>query len=144
MASNRRTLKAYVRYDGTGKIIPGSLILSRIKPKVGNWVETVAYECCNELTTTTTTTTLDPNCIYFTIEATEGNLDFSFNIIVNNSGPDLTGTVTWGDGVVDMFTIPTDSSSNIPHTFSSIGSYSGTLCVSDPTIITKISSQFND
>lgn len=57
MASNRRTLKAYVRYDGTGKIIPGSLILSRVKPKVGNWIETAAYECCNPTTTSTTTPT---------------------------------------------------------------------------------------
>lgn len=56
--SNKRDLKAYVRYDGTNRIIPGSLILSRVKPKVGNWVEIDAYECCNY--TTTTTTTLAP------------------------------------------------------------------------------------
>jgi len=47
MASNKRSLKAYVRYDGTGRIIPGSLILNRFKPAVGNWSETPAYECCN-------------------------------------------------------------------------------------------------
>jgi hypothetical protein len=50
-------LKAYVRYDGTGRIIPGSLILNRFKPKVGNWQETPDYECCNFIPTTTTTTT---------------------------------------------------------------------------------------
>jgi len=49
MATNKRTLKAYVRFDGTGKIIPGSLILQRSKPKVGNWKEILAYECCNSL-----------------------------------------------------------------------------------------------
>lgn len=54
MASNKRILKAYVRYDGTGRVVPGSLILSRIKPKVGRWTETTAYECCNSTTTTTT------------------------------------------------------------------------------------------
>jgi len=47
MASNKRSLQAYVRYDGNGRIIPGSLILNRFKPEVGNWSETPAYECCN-------------------------------------------------------------------------------------------------
>jgi len=47
MASNKRSLQAYVRYDGNGRIIPGSLILNRFKPAVGNWQETPAYECCN-------------------------------------------------------------------------------------------------
>lgn len=48
--SNKRDLKAYVRYDGTGRVISGSLILQRNKPKVGNWIETPAYECCNPST----------------------------------------------------------------------------------------------
>jgi hypothetical protein len=48
MASNKRINKAYVRYDGSGRVIPGSLILNRFKPKVGNWQETPAYLCCNE------------------------------------------------------------------------------------------------
>ena len=55
MATNNK-LKAYVRYDGTGRVIAGSLILQRFKPKVGNWQEIDAYECCNPTTTTTTTT----------------------------------------------------------------------------------------
>jgi hypothetical protein len=45
--SNKRINKAYVRFDGTGRVIAGSLILSRLKPKVGNWKEIPAYECCN-------------------------------------------------------------------------------------------------
>jgi len=45
--SNKRINKAYVRYDGTGRVIPGSLILNRFKPAVGNWSEIPAYECCN-------------------------------------------------------------------------------------------------
>lgn len=55
MASNKRSLKAFVRYDGTGRLISGSLILQAKKPKVGDWVEIDAYECCNPTTTTTTT-----------------------------------------------------------------------------------------
>ncbi len=54
MATNNK-LKAYVRYDGTGRVIAGSLILQRSKPKVGNWKEIPANECCNPTTTTTTT-----------------------------------------------------------------------------------------
>ena len=55
-AYNTKDLKAYVRFDGTGRVVPGSLILRRQKPKVGKWVEIPAYECCNPTTTTTTTT----------------------------------------------------------------------------------------
>ena len=47
MASNKKDLKAYVRYDGTGRLISGSLILQRFKPKVGNWKQIGAYECCD-------------------------------------------------------------------------------------------------
>ena len=47
MTPNKRDLKAYSRFDGTGRIVPGSLVLRRNKPKVGNWVEVQAYECCN-------------------------------------------------------------------------------------------------
>jgi hypothetical protein len=57
MASiNSRPLKAYVRFDGTGRIVPSSLILRRKMPKVGKWVEIPAYECCNPTTTTTSST----------------------------------------------------------------------------------------
>lgn len=54
MASNKRELKAFVRFDGTGRVVSSSLILARKKPKVGNWKEIDAYECCNTTTTTTT------------------------------------------------------------------------------------------
>jgi len=56
MATNKRDLKAYVRFDGTGRVVPGSLVLRRNKPKVGNWKEIQGYECCNPTTTTSTTT----------------------------------------------------------------------------------------
>ena len=46
MARNNK-LKAYVRYDGNGRIISGSLILQRFKPAVGKWQEIDANECCN-------------------------------------------------------------------------------------------------
>ena len=54
---NTRPLKAFVRFDGSGRIVAGSLILRKNKPKVGKWKEIPAYECCNFTTTTTTTAT---------------------------------------------------------------------------------------
>jgi len=53
---DKRPLKAYVRFDGTGRIVAGSLILRRKMPKVGKWMEIPAYRCCNPSTTSTTTT----------------------------------------------------------------------------------------
>ena len=55
---NSRPLKAFVRFDGSGRIVAGSLILRKNKPKVGKWKEIPAYECCNPTTTTTTTAVL--------------------------------------------------------------------------------------
>ena len=54
---NNQRLKAFVRFDGSGRVVAGSLILRKAKPKVGKWHEIQAYECCNYVPTTTTTTT---------------------------------------------------------------------------------------
>lgn len=55
--SNRRFLKGFVRIDGSGRVVPSTLILRKNKPKVGKWTEVTAYECCNFTSTTTTSTT---------------------------------------------------------------------------------------
>jgi len=47
MANSKRDLKAFLRYDGSGRVIQGSLILRRNKPKVGNWTQVQAHECCD-------------------------------------------------------------------------------------------------
>lgn len=57
MANDRR-LRAFVRYDGSGRVVPGSMVLRKKKPRVGRWNEITTYECCNDVTTTTTTTTV--------------------------------------------------------------------------------------
>jgi hypothetical protein len=88
MANNNK-LKAFVRYDGTGRVIAGSLILQRFKPKVGDWVEIDANECCNYVpttststsssTTTTTTTPTPGGCFCYTISnETAGTLLYSY------------------------------------------------------------------
>lgn len=47
---NKRLLKAFVRFDGSGRIVAGSLILRKKMPTVGKWKEIVANECCNSTT----------------------------------------------------------------------------------------------
>ena len=59
--TNKRDLKAYSRFDGTGRIVPGSTVLRRIKPKNGNWIEVQAYECCNPGGGTFTTEVVFPS-----------------------------------------------------------------------------------
>ena len=44
---NNRPLKAYVRFDGSGRAVASSLIWRKNKPKVGKWKEVQGYECCN-------------------------------------------------------------------------------------------------
>ena len=58
MANNKRELKAWVRYNSLGQIVPGSNILARKAPKVGHWERIQAYQCCE--TTTSTTTNVAP------------------------------------------------------------------------------------
>lgn len=55
----KRDLKAYVRFDGTGKVVAGSLVFRSKKPsgKFKELINPSAYECCNTTTTTTTSTT---------------------------------------------------------------------------------------
>ncbi len=86
---NTRPLKAFVRFDGSGRIVAGSLVLRKNKPKVGKWREILAYECCNYVPTTTTTTTVVPsttttttlgiNCVEYIVSndsATPGYLSY--------------------------------------------------------------------
>lgn len=58
--ANKKDLRAFVRIDGSGRVVSSSLVLRRAKPKVGKWMEVRAYECCDpqyDTTTTSTTTT---------------------------------------------------------------------------------------
>lgn len=104
---NNKRLKAFVRYDGTGRVVPSSLILARFKPKVGNYKEIDAYECCNPGSTTTTTsssttstTTTNPGYYTWTVYFGEGELDAcnqEVSSTVYTSGPDFTGSVLYTD-----------------------------------------------
>jgi hypothetical protein len=97
MANSNNRLKAYVRYDGTGRVIAGSLILQRFKPAVGNWVEIDASECCNYVPTTTTTTTATPTTTT-TTTVLSGCLEY--NVVVPDGG---SGTLSGVDCVGNPF-----------------------------------------
>ena len=45
MINQTKDLKAFVRYDGSGRVVSSSLILRKTKPKVGNWKQVQGYEC---------------------------------------------------------------------------------------------------
>jgi hypothetical protein len=86
-SNNNNKLKAFVRFDGTGRIIPSSLIVQAFKPAVGNYVEIDAKECCNS-------NVLPSNCIEFVVDTTDGT-EFTFSF--NTSVP-INFTISWGDG----------------------------------------------
>ena len=52
-----KDLKAYVRYDGSGRVVAGSLVFRKKKPKNGRWQEISSNLCCNANPSSTTTTT---------------------------------------------------------------------------------------
>ena len=53
--ANINRLKAWVRYDGKGRLVGGGPILQESKPKNGDWVEIDSLICCGPNPSTTTT-----------------------------------------------------------------------------------------
>jgi predicted heme/steroid binding protein len=86
MATNNRPLKAYVRYDGSGRAVSSSLIWRKNKPKVGNWKEVQGYECCNDYSTS------------FTLQGTESAINFVTTLYLKCNNL-LTGVIFSGWGV---------------------------------------------
>lgn len=97
MTPNKRDLKAYVRFDGTGRIVPGSLVLRRTKPKNGTWKEIEAYECCIPSASCT-----EP--LLLTITPDEGFFEFGMRVASTNT---VKGTIEWGDGTSEAFDFTT-------------------------------------
>ncbi len=58
--NNNNKLKAFVRFDGSGRIVSSSLIVQAFKPKVGNYVAPTTTTTTTATPTTTTTTTVAP------------------------------------------------------------------------------------
>jgi hypothetical protein len=118
-----RPLKAFVRFDGSGRIVAGSLILRRKKPKVGKWVEIPAYECCNPTTTTTTTgvpvtTTTTTAAPTTTTTTTEAPVCIEYTIVVPDGGSaSISGVDCEGNNFSGL---PLTGPINAPYCFRSV------------------------
>lgn len=76
MANNQKKLKAFVRYDGSGRVVASSLILRKNKPRVGRWFEIPTYDCCNDTTSSTTTVAPTTTTTSTTSGLFSGNVNF--------------------------------------------------------------------
>jgi hypothetical protein len=95
--ANQRDLKAFVRYDGSGRVVAGSLVLRKKKPKVGRWEEILTYECCNDAPITSTTTTTQ-NITQWSASVWEGYVNACTN------SPGSTNTVYTADNTIGIGT----------------------------------------
>lgn len=130
---NNKRLKAYVRYDGTGRVVPSSLILARFKPKVGNYKEIDAYECCNE--------TFPTNCIEFVVNTTDG---VDFGMSVRSNEVEFNYTVNWGDGTTGEGSSG-EGFAELLHDFpEENASYTVRLCFDNPLVINDLEFYGND
>ena len=131
MGSNQN-LKAYVRYDGQKKIVPGSLILRENKPTTGTFVEVMPVNlCCG-------TTNVCDSCVTLqgVGEIGEESSFYGFTLQVKNGGANLTGTIYWTPSFSESFSLDADGNDydfqcdfgdSIPHTV--------LLCVDNPSQI---------
>ena len=117
MANSNNRLKAYVRYDGTGRVIAGSLILQRFKPKVGNWQEIDANECCNYVPTTTTTTSSTS-----TTTTTSTSTSTSTTTTTTTAPPTTTTTTTPTPGDCFCYTISNETAGTLLYSYTDCGS----------------------
>jgi hypothetical protein len=115
----QRDLKAFVRYDGSGRVVAGSLILRKNKPKVGRWQEIPAYECCNYVptsTTTTTSTTASP-----TTTTTSTTVAPTTTTTTTAGGPTTTTTTTAGPECF-CYTISNETAGTLVYDYADCGS----------------------
>ena len=122
-----RNLKGFTRVDGQGRIVPGSTVLRKTKPKNGTWEEIKTYQCCNTTTLSYTVANTAITDLDFTINCganvvfsyysgsnttTAGDIVTLLNTYVTNEFPAL-GTFSTSNGTVTTnavinFTISTD------------------------------------
>jgi len=133
MGSNQN-LKAYVRYDGQKKIVPGSLILRENKPTIGNFVEIMPVNlCCG-------TTTVCDSCV--TLQGV-GEYDeeletyyYGFTLQTRSSGANLTGTIHWTPSFSESFSLDADGDDyDFQYDFGDAIPHTVLLCVNNPSQI---------
>jgi hypothetical protein len=131
MGSNQN-LKAYVRYDGQKKIVPGSLILRENKPTVGNFVEIMPVNlCCG-------TTNVCDSCVTLqgVGELGEGTYYYGFTLQTRSSGANLTGTIHWTPSFSESFSLDADGDDyDFQYDFGDAIPHTVLLCVDNPSQI---------
>ena len=131
MATNKK-LKAFARIDGTGRVVPGSLVLRERKPKTGKWKEVEANECCNTIDACFT-------ALFSYTEATADSLNINIERVNITGSPNVTGTINWGDGTTESISMTNnDGSVTFAHTYSEYGEYTVTVCIDNPEYVFNI------
>jgi len=134
MSTNNK-LKAYVRYDGQKKIVPGSLILRENKPTVGNFVGFMPVNlCCG-------TPTVCDSCV--TLQAVGNQYDegeptgvYGFSLQVKDGGANLTGTIHWTPSSSESFSLDADGDDyDFQYDFGDAIPHTVLLCVDNPSQI---------
>ena len=89
---NLRDLKAFVRYDGSGRVVAGSLIFRKKKPTVGNFQEIQSYKSCNydqAPVVVTVQTSFPFSYPDFVIQGVGGNLQYIYTYADNTTVNDV-------------------------------------------------------
>jgi len=135
MGSNQN-LKAYVRYDGQKKIVPGSLILRENKPTTGTFVEVMPVNLCCGVTPT-----VCDSCV--TLQGVGNLYDegypfgvYGFTLETVVGGANLTGTIYWTPSFSESFSIDADGSNyDFQYDFEDAIPHTVLLCVDNPSQI---------
>jgi surface protein len=120
--SSQGNLRAFVRYDGQNKIVPGSVLVRGQVPENGNWVE-ITYDIRRPEPSTTTTTTVIDNDFKMTVSIEEAPLSFSIPLIAFETYDFI---INWGDGTEESISgvaVPRGIDQIRSHTYSTPGDY---------------------
>ena len=106
MATNNRPLKAYVRYDGSGRAVSSSLIWRKNKPKVGNWKEVQGYECCNDVTLTYEVADTDIKDVTLRLFCNGTQIHYLYTPLDSNNITDIVNILNNTFNVLGVFSNP--------------------------------------
>ena len=137
--SNKKDLKAFVRFDGSQRVVAGSLILRRNKPRVGKWQQIQAYECCNLINVTFTMCSL--------VEGRTG--DFQILVIPNraidaNVVLAITATDNLGVTYLETVTILIGNSSGLSNAvvFTGLGASIASVVINSASPATSVTQTY--
>lgn len=124
-----KKLKAFVRYDGSERIVPGSLILRKNKPKVGNWKQVSSNYCCEGIGINYTPGSLTIANVDLTLTCSSGKSVVVNTNTASTSMATLLSALNTSAGYLGVFTSPDGATVNFVVNTSVANSlcYGGTL-----------------